>query len=179
MDNKNLSPVNEQEREEYVQNMKAWADAMNMSEDEMEKPFTMDLDYAKSQAEKQSKPVRKPMVKPFRMDPAANKEKLYLILLYIYDSNSDTEYAQEFQFIKGRQQTYDTLKTYLEMEDLEVDAMKSRVLVDSPKVSISHKYSVFAFMRDMKERLAVEDNTSFDINDYYYEEDEENENGKE
>lgn len=177
MDNNKTTPVDTQEREEYVQHMKEWADAMNMSEDEMEKPFTMDIDFAKNQLDKQeSEVIKKPMVKPFRMDPAVNKEKLYLILLYINDGN-DTEYLQEFQFIKGRQQTYDTLKSYLENEDIEVDAMKSRVLVDSPKVTISHKYSVFAFMRDMKERLAVKDDTSFDINDYYY--DEENEDGKE
>lgn len=151
----------------------------------MEKPFTMDLNYVElieknednsSKDEIAEKNKEKP-VKPFRLGlpPKDNSGRLYLILLYIEDGN-ESELLTHFEFITGRQTTYDKLKDMILYEN--VDAMKSLVLVDSPKVSISHKYSVYQFMRDMKEKLLIKDETSFDINDYYYEVDEDEQKQK-
>lgn len=160
----------------YNENFSKWAENENMSDPEMVKPFVMDKEFAQSN-EEDSKPE---MVKPFVMDDLKRsnngKDKLYLVLFYI-DCQDSSEYRQEFQFVKGRQELYDIIKTYLtnDLSVEQVDAMKSLVFVDSPKVQISHKYSIYAFMRDMKERDLIKDDTDFDINDYYYEEQEEDE----
>ena len=152
----------------------------------IQKPFTLDEDYAKLVENAQNTEVitddGKKLKKPFLIESKEKSDgstKLYLILLYFESRGDDCENVRDFAFITGRDIVYKTLKEYLEDtdSDLQLDAMKSRVLVDSPKVQISHPYSVFAFMRDMKEKLLVTDNSSFDIYDYYY--DEENEDGEE
>lgn len=125
------------------------------------------------------------LVQPFRIVPPGENvkpgsfmedtpsvNKLYLLLLYITSSDDNVEEEHIFKFVRGRQNAYDALKELLETEG-NVDCMKSRVLVDSPKIQISHKCSVFTFMRDMKERKLIEDDSRFDIYDYYYEEAEE------
>ena len=47
--------------------------------------------------------------------------------------------------------------------------MKSLVFVDSPKIRISNKLNVYTFMKDMKFSDKIVDESSFDIQDYYYE----------
>ena len=151
----------------------------------IQKPFTLDEDYAKLVENAQKAEVitedGKTLKKPFLIESKEKSDgstKLYLVLLYFESKSDDCENVRDFAFVTGREIVYKMLKEYLENDsDLQLDAMKSRVLVDSPKVQISHPYSVFAFMRDMKEKLLVTDNSSFDIYDYYY--DEENEDGKE
>ena len=100
--------------------------------------------------------------------------------MYFESKDGDSENVRDFAFVTGRSVVYKMLRDYLTADsDLQLDAMKSRILVDSPKVQISHPYSVFAFMRDMKEKLLVTDDTSFDIYDYYYDEEENLNNGEE
>ena len=55
--------------------------------------------------------------------------------------------------------------------------MKSRVYVDAPDVQISRKVSFYIFMKNMKVTGRVVDDTSFDIEDYKYDE-ENDENGE-
>lgn len=134
----------------------------------------MDLDYAEliqeGEQERKQRQENK-LTKPFTMDLQAAKagEKMYLILL-VYTCQ-DSEDVHDFQFIIGRQATYDRLKELLQNSDNDeqLDAMKSLVFVDSPKIQISKRLSVFSFMRDMKLNNKVIDDTSFDIHDYYYE----------
>lgn len=149
---------------------------------EMKKPFSMDLNYAKliEEGEEERKERQKEkLTKPFTMDldHAKAQDKLYLILLVFnhnYDGGEDT---RDFEFIHGRQFTYDRLKQLLTDPNTEeqLDAMKSLVFVDSPKIQISKRLSVYQFMRDMKINDKVTDNSSFDIQDYYYELEENNE----
>lgn len=147
--------------------------------EEMKKPFTMDLDYAKlvKEGEEERKASQEKMTKPFVMDLdyAKSENKLYLILI-VY-SRIDGEDMHDFEFVTGRQNVYDRIKELLTANERgeEVDAMKSLIFVDSPKVQISKKLSLYRFMKDMKINDKVIDESSFDIQDYYYEE----ENGNE
>lgn len=118
----------------------------------------------------------KEMIQPFTtIDTPV--EKLYLILKYYEDrENSDGEMVRDFEFFTGTSQTlYDHLKEEIIEQDeegcrLALDVMKSRVLVDSPNIKISHKCTVFIFMKNIIERGKAVDDSSFDIMDYYYEE---------
>lgn len=145
--------------------------------EEMKKPFSMDLDYAKLIEEgEEERKVRQEnkMVKPFTMDlkMAKSGEKMYLVL-YVYTCQIGED-VHDFEFIVGRQATYDRIKELLTSsdEDEQLDAMRSLVFVDSPKIQISKRLSIYSFMKDMKLNNKINDDTSFDINDYYYEVDE-------
>lgn len=121
----------------------------------------------------------KTLISPFEIVPEGEQldnEKLYLVLLYIEHDEDNVETEKVFRFIKGRQDTYDYLRELLESGE-NVNILKSRVLVDSPKISISHKCSVFVFMRDMKEKHKVFDTSTFSI--YDYKDEEEDYDGKE
>lgn len=144
---------------------------------EMQKPFSMDLNYAKlieeGETERKERQEADKMTKPFTMDLdyAKSQDKLYLVLLVFnhnYDGGEDT---RDFEFIHGRQFTYDRLKQLLTdpNADEQLDAMKSLVFVDSPKIRISNKLNVYTFMKDMKFSDKIVDESSFDIQDYYYE----------
>lgn len=147
---------------------------------EMQKPFNMDLDYAKlieeGKEERKARQENK-MVKPFTMDLQRAKagEKMYLVL-YVYTCQSGED-IHDFEFIIGRQDTYDKIKELLINSDTDeqLDAMRSLVFVDSPKIQISNRLSIYSFMKDMKFNGKIDDDTSFDINDYYYEVEVENE----
>lgn len=103
----------------------------------------------------------------------APKEKLYLILKYYNSGVEGAEDYRDFEFFTGTTQAlYDHMKTEIEMTD-DLDIMRSRVLVDSHNITISHKCSIYVFMKDAKDTGRVVDNTSFDIHDYYYETDNE------
>lgn len=100
--------------------------------------------------------------------------KKYLVLLYITSTVDNLEDGKDFFFENGRQATYDRIKHLLE-NDWQVDCMKSLVFVDSPKVTIATRTSVYTFMKDVREQKKVIDDTSFDIEDYYYEVDDKEE----
>ena len=91
--------------------------------------------------------------------------------LKCYDEKDlDGEEIRDFEFFEGTSQDlYDYLKAEIEADsDTQLDVMRSRILVDSPKISISHKCSVYMFMKDLRNRGVVMDDTSFDIEDYFY-----------
>lgn len=127
------------------------------------KPFTVNINGG--QKTEENKP--KEMIKPFTIEEAP-KVKLYLVLKY-YSTNSDyVEDYRDYEYFRGTtQEMYDHLKVELETSD-EFDAMKSRVLVDSPNITISHKCSVYMFMKNARDIGKVKDESSFDITDYYY-----------
>lgn len=130
-------------------------------EKQLTKPFTIGDEF-KTKKEK-----------PFTIE--VPKTKLYLILKY-YNSNEEcVEDMKDYEFFTGTsQELYDHIKVEIE-EEPYFDIMKSSVLVDSLKIlSLAQRCSVYIFMRDAKETGKIVDNTSFDINDYYYEEGEDN-----
>lgn len=132
----------------------------------MVKPFTVNINKS-GEIISEKKQIEK-MIKPFVIEEAP-KTKLYLVLKY-YSVNSDNrEDYRDYEFFTGTtQEMYDHLKMELENSD-EFDAMRSRILVDSPNITISHKCSVYLFMKDAKDIGKAVDESSFNINDYYYE----------
>ena len=136
------------------------------------KPFTMDSEQAKELTI--NIPKEPELIKPFTHTEDPNtKPKLYLILKYYV--NDDVEDEKTWEFFKGTsQELYDHIKAELLQYDNPMDVMKSRVLVDSPKVTISYKYTVAALMRNYRAYNKVKDESSFDINEYIYEDEESN-----
>lgn len=131
------------------------------------KPFEVHV-TKEEETKKQEQPKK---IRPFETIDTP-KEKLYLILKIYEDQENDSEELRDFEFFTGTSQNlYDHLKEEIELNS-GIDVMRSRVLVDSPNISISHKCSVFMFMRDTKDLGKIIDDSSFDINDYYYEVDE-------
>ena len=105
-------------------------------------------------------------------------KKTYLVLLEGEIPTNEGENYKTYEFILGRQATYDYIKDIIQSQDIIFDAMKSKVIVDSEKVNIGKALSVYNFMRIMKENNKVVDESSFDIEDYYYDiEEKENNNG--
>lgn len=97
-------------------------------------------------------------------------EKLYLVLKVYVPREDNVEEYRSFEFYKGTsQELYDHIKREIETHD-ELDIMRSRVLVDSPTVTISRKCTIYMFMRDMRSSKRIIDDTSFDIEDYAYDE---------
>lgn len=112
----------------------------------------------------------KKLIKPFVVNDKSSKLKLYLILKYYNSGNDGAEDYRDFEFFNGTtSDVYAHLKLEIETST-DFDVMRSRILVDSPNISISHKCSIYTFMKDAKDTGRVIDNTSFDIQDYYYDE---------
>lgn len=59
--------------------------------------------------------------------------------------------------------------------EVGLDIMRSRILVDSPKIRISTKCSIYSFMKNMLTTGKVIDKTGFNIDDFYYEQEEDEE----
>lgn len=139
---------------------------------EMIKPFTRPEENIEVNIEKKDavhKEEQPKLIKPFtRVETQSTK--LYLVLKYYDEKDLDGEEIRDFEFFEGTSQDlYDYLKAEIEADsDTQLDVMRSRILVDSPKISISHKCSVYMFMKDLRNRGVVLDNTSFDIEDYFY-----------
>lgn len=135
-----------------------------MEEKKLIKPFTINI--GKEENDKKEQKERK-LIKPFTIE-AAPPVKLYLVLKY-YNSNGDNEEDyRDFEFFKGTtQEMYDHLKVEIENSD-EFDIMKSRLLVDSPNIQISHKLNIYTFMKDARDTNRIVDESSFNIDDYYY-----------
>lgn len=130
----------------------------------------------KEEEKKEEKPqkkllesAKKAMIKPFEIlaEGAADPtQKMYLVLLYINSNDDNVEDSKDFFFIRGRQDVFDALKDAL--ENYNADAMRSLIFVDSPKVTISTRTSVYKFMKDMIDTNRVLNDSDFDIQDYYY-----------
>ena len=138
----------------------------------MIKPFTRPEENIEVNIEKKDtvhKEEQPKLIKPFtRVETPSTK--LYLVLKYYDEKDLDGEEIRDFEFFEGTSQDlYDYLKAEIEADsDTQLDVMRSRILVDSPKISISHKCSVYMFMKDLRNRGVVMDDTSFDIEDYFY-----------
>lgn len=113
----------------------------------------------------------------------------YLILLEGEYKDGDGENYRSFEFITGRQAAYDYIKEILENmhddSDFEylLDVSKSKIISeppvitpDTPRITLSNMLTVYSFMKIMREKGKVVDDSSFDIESFfdgYMEEDEE------
>lgn len=123
-------------------------------------------------------PVEKPFVTKF--DPDV-KQKMYLILWERTVDNGENEH--DWQFFNGTTQSlYSYIRDQIILGEEEhcypIDVMKSRLLVDSPKIPLSKHVSIYLFMKDMIIKEKVTEDSNFDIENYYYDE-EEDLNGQE
>ena len=102
--------------------------------------------------------------------------KRYLVLLNGYYSENENLEYKTYEFIIGRQKTYDFIKDILKDTSYTIiDAMKSLVIVDSENVHLSNALSVYEFMKNLKNSDKIkDDDLKFDIEEYYYNEEDDN-----
>lgn len=109
--------------------------------------------------------------------------KMYLILSeYSYDDSEDQIIHDWELFYGTTQDLYDHLKLLITDEGVNYDVMKSRLLVNGENTRLKNNASVYQFMSMQIERGNVVDETDFDIEEYYYdlpEDEEEFYHGKE
>lgn len=171
----------------------------------MIKPFTVEIgkeekgnsaeqitptNEVKKEAPKPTTVVRngEEMVQPFTTIDTPTR-KLYL-LLKVYndaDAGEGAEQLRDFEFFTGTsQELYDKVREeILESDDSSVrqkiDVMQSMILVDSNKITIgvamskNKPCSMYKIMKNLKDQGKVVDETSFDIEDYKYDSDNEQE----
>lgn len=134
-----------------------------MANENMTVPFVT-KDTPKEKVER----MRSQMEQPFTTVDTPPRKKLYLLLKF-YDTGSNMEMDRDFEYFRGTtQELYDHIKEELLYEDMrKLDVMKSRVLVDAPNIRISHKCSIFMFMKDTKDLKKITDDTGFDIMEYH------------
>lgn len=119
---------------------------------------------------KEKTSVAKALIKPFQIlaegaqDP---NHKLYLVLVVNSSMEDNVEDDRDFFFVKGRQAVFDKIRLMLESGE-PIDIMRSLIYVDSNKVKISMRTSVYRFMRDCLNTSKVINDSGFDIGDYYY-----------
>lgn len=152
-----------------------------MEETKRIKPFSMGITDDQIRAIEGEEGVRKrreSLEKPFIMDETMMKEKEYLVLMEFEFPEEDRENERFFDFITGTTATvYEYIKNIMyNNNESGLDIMHSYVLVDSPKVSISKKITIYKFMKNAIVTGKVVDESGFDIEEYYYDpEDEEEE----
>ena len=99
------------------------------------------------------------------------EEKEYLILFKAYVNDTDEEY-REWEYVKGRQEAYDTIKQYFAMTECEngtltYDAFESRIIVQSSSGVVPIKgISVYKFIKTMILKDLVIVDSSFDIDEW-------------
>ena len=129
------------------------------------------------------------MIQPFTTIDTPTR-KLYLLLKVYNDMDAgegEAEQLRDFEFFTGTsQELYDKVREeILESDDSSVrqkiDVMKSMILVDSNKITIgvamskNKPCSMYKIMKNLKEQGRAVDDTSFDIEDYKYDTDNEEE----
>lgn len=145
------------------------------SEQKKIKPFSMiltDVDIRNIEGEEGVQ--RRRMKKPFIIDETMVQEKEYLLLLVF--TSDDYEDEKTFEFITGTSSTVYKYIRNLMGKDNEVclDVKKSMLLVDSPKVSLSKRVSVYKFMKNTIATGKVIEDTGFDIDEFYYQDEDDN-----
>lgn len=148
-------------------------------------------DEVKKEAPKPTTVIRngEEMVQPFTTIDTPTR-KLYLLLKVYNDMDAgegEAEQLRDFEFFTGTsQELYDKIREeILESDDSSVrqkiDVMQSMILVDSNKITIgvamskNKPCSMYKIMKNLKDQGKVVDETSFDIEDYKYDSDNEQE----
>ena len=173
---------------------------MNENTKEMIKPFEVELEKEEKETVNQTEDVKREaptptttfkngveMMQPFTTIDTPTK-KLYLLLKVYNDFDAgegDAEQPRDWEFFTGTsQELYDKVKEeIIESDDSSVrqkiDVMQSIILVNSTKVTIeiavnkNRPCSYYTIMKNLKEQGKVVDDTSFDIEDYKYDMDNE------
>lgn len=142
------------------------------------KPFSMvltDNDILDIEGQEGLETRQLNLIKPFEMDERMMQEKEYLLLLVF----TADEYEDEkiFEFITGTTtQVYNRVKQIMGKDnECCLDIKKSSIIVDSPKVSISKRISIYKFMKNAIVTGKVIEDTGFDIDEFYYEDSEDEE----
>lgn len=143
------------------------------------KPFSMiitDDDIRSVEGEEAVERRHENLQKVFTVDETVIKEKEYLLLLeFVLGDNEENE--RNYEFITGTtEKVYDYIKGMMFDDNIAgLDVMHSYVIVDSPKVSISKRITIYKFMKNAIVTGRVIDESGFDIEEYYYEDPDENE----
>ncbi len=103
------------------------------------------------------------------------EERNYLILLVGENRDAEASEYKDWKFITGRQEAYDFIKRYVTSEYVYIDVHKSRIISNASTITIDRSISVYKFVKGMRAKDNIVDDTSFDISDYAYEDEEENE----
>ena len=123
------------------------------------------------------------LARPYKLDTEdiRDKTKLYLLLM-VFSNKDGGEDARDFEFFEGtRQQVYDYVKELMMYDESDYKLLidKSLILVDSPKIRISHECTFYTFMKSMYELGKIKDD-NYNIEDYHDESiEEEQDNGEE
>lgn len=89
------------------------------------------------------------------------EERKYLLLLVLITEDENEE-KNIFEWIIGRTDTYNRLKSYIIAE--AIDIVDSKVLSESSKVS--NHISVLQFIRHLRDNELIDDKSDFDIEEY-------------
>lgn len=144
------------------------------------KPFSMvitDDDIRAVEGEEAVKERHEALQKPFIMDETMMKEKEYLVLMEFEFPEEDRENERFFDFITGTTSTvYEYIKGIMYNDNESgLDIMHSYVIVDSAKVTISKRITIYKFMKNAIVTGKVIDESGFNIDEYYYEDPDEEE----
>lgn len=142
------------------------------------KPFSMvltDNDILDIEGQEGLETRQLNLIKPFEMDERMMQEKEYLLLLVFTADEYEDE--KTFEFITGTTtQVYNRVKQIMGKDnECCLDIKKSSIIVDSPKVSISKRISIYKFMKNAIVTGKVIEDTGFDIDEFYYEDSEDEE----
>lgn len=140
------------------------------------KPFSMVLTDDNIRNIEGEEGVRKrALEKPFIIDESMIQEKEYLLLLVFTQDEYEDE--KTFEFITGTSGSiYKYIRNLMKHDnDICLDVKKSMIIVDSPKVSLSKRVSIYKFMKNTVATGKVIEDTGFDIDEFYYQDDEDSE----
>lgn len=135
------------------------------------KPFSMvlsDDDIRAVEGDEGITKRKEALEKPFIIDETMIQEKEYLLLLVFTIDNYEDE--KTFEFITGTTvDVYKFIKDQMANDNEScLDIKKSFVIVDSPKVSISKRITIYKFMKNALVTGKVIDDSGFNIDEFYY-----------
>lgn len=96
--------------------------------------------------------------------------KLYLILyesLPVDDDNEDSSIVKDWEYVRGREAAYNSIKKRLESDILSINLLKSLVIVASYKRTIEEPITIYEFMSKMANEHKVPESVLINIDDYF------------
>lgn len=144
------------------------------------KPFSMiitDDDIRAVEGEEAVQKRHENLQKMITIDETMVQNKEYLLLTEFVLSDDNAENERNFEFITGTTaDIYNHIKNMMFDGNVAgLDIMHSYIIVDSPKVSISKRITIYKFMKNAIVTGKVIDESGFDIEDYFYEDPDESE----
>lgn len=145
---------------------------------QLTKPFSMvttDEDVRRVEGEEAVARRHANMIKPVVIDEKASKKKYYIILFEI--ANGECENERTFEYFEGTTaELYEYLVTYMgKNNDVGVFVDKSKILVDSKKITIKNAITIYQFMKNAVSVGAIAEESQIDIEQFHEEDDEDKE----